>query len=100
LSKKGGAGGADGQEAPAPINHKPDVFFVKYKNAADSEQVVSKIQESFKEGGEGFQSPDAFSRSLGATGGSAAQSSFTATAGGYAGEYERRRKLRYRQKKY
>lgn len=100
MSKKGGAAGGELQDAPEPVNHKPDVFFVKYKNAADSEQVVQKIQESFKEGGEGFNSPDSFSRSLGATGGSASQSSFTATAGGYAEEYERRRKLRYRQKKY
>jgi len=95
LSKKNGAAGGAAADVPTPVTHKPDVFFVKYKNAADSEQVVAKIQESFKEGGEGYNSPAAFAKSLGASGSTGGASA----SAGFGAEYERRRRLRYRIKK-
>jgi hypothetical protein len=44
LSKKGGVEAQDALEQPEPVTNKPDVFFIKYKNQADSENVVQQIQ--------------------------------------------------------
>jgi hypothetical protein len=64
LSKKNDASNAN-FEAPAPISAQPEVVYVKYNNQADSEHVVKKIQESYQEGGEGYQSSSAFAKLVG-----------------------------------
>jgi len=100
LSKKNDGLSADGTfpDQPAPVTSKPEVFFVKYKTKEEADSAVSKIQESFQEGGEGYESPDSFAKSLGATssdagagsgsfstGGAAAGSSAGSSAGGFGG---------------
>lgn len=76
LSKKNDGLNDDGSFAtpPPPVTSKPEVFFVKYKTKEEAEQAVSKIQDSFQEGGEGYNSPDSFAKSLGATTGGGASS--------------------------
>jgi Domain of unknown function (DUF243) len=70
----------DAGELPTPppaVTSKPEVFFVKYKNQQEAEGAISQIQESFREGGAGYNSPGAFAQSLGASSGSAGSSSLT-----------------------
>jgi hypothetical protein len=66
---------------PAPVTTKPEVFFVKYKTQQEADGAISNIQESFKEGGAGYNNPAGFAQSLGASSGSASSSSFTGPIG-------------------
>ena len=63
----GSVSDADLPEAPVPVTSKPEVFFVKYNNNEDSEQIVAKVRESFQEGGAGYNSPGSFAASIGAS---------------------------------
>jgi hypothetical protein len=90
LSKKNEAGGENGEfpTPPPPVTSKPEVFFVKYNNKEEADSAVSKIQESFQEGGPGYQSPASFAQSIGAqSGGSAQSSSFSSGGGGSSGGF-------------
>jgi Domain of unknown function (DUF243) len=80
LSKKSDAELSASGDFPSPppaIVSKPEVFFVKYKTQQEAEGAIAQIQESFKDGGTGFNSPASFAQALGASSGSASSSSFT-----------------------
>jgi len=79
LSKKPEGLGENGEfpTPPPPVTSKPEVFFVKYKTKEEAEQAVAKIQDSFQEGGPGYNSPASFAESLGAQSGGASSSSFS-----------------------
>jgi hypothetical protein len=84
LSKKDQGVGEDGEypTPPPAVTSKPEVFFVKYNNKEEADSAVSKIQESFQEGGAGYQSPASFAQSIGASSGGSAQSSSFSQGGG------------------
>jgi hypothetical protein len=70
-------------EIPAPppaVTSKPEVYFIKYKNNEQADSAVSKIQESFQEGGPGYNSPASFAQGFGAS--SSGASSGGASSGG------------------
>jgi Domain of unknown function (DUF243) len=97
LSKKPENIVGDNGELPTPppaVTSKPEVFFVKYKTQQEADGAISQIQESFKEGGAGYNSPASFAQSLGASSGSATSSSFT---GGqeFAGAFDSSKYIQY-----
>lgn len=47
---------------PQPVTSKPEVFFVKYNTKEEEQSAISRIQDSFQQGGPGYDSPASFSQ--------------------------------------